>query len=114
MRYKGNEWVVNPPDLSQISAIAQAQCGTREAPAKGFPEAYHMRGRIEALKGGLVLRKCPSRYARQIDLVFLSIGGNDIGFARLVANAVLRDKTVLRRLGGWFGQVYLPRDVAAR
>lgn len=113
LRYKGNEWVANPPDLSQISAIAQAQCGTRQAPTREFPEAYHMRGQVKALKGGLVLRKCPSRHARRIDLLFLSIGGNDIGFARLVANAVLRDKTMLRRLGGWFGQVYLPRDVAA-
>ena len=112
-RYKGNEWVVNPPDLSQISAIAQAQCGARRALDKEYPEAYHMRGRMPALQGGLVLRKCPSRHARRIDLVFLSIGGNDIGFARLVANAVLRDETVLRKLGGWFGQVYLPKDVAA-
>jgi hypothetical protein len=112
-RYKGNEWVANPPDLSQISAIAQAQCGARRASDKEYPEAYHMRGRIPALQGGLVLRKCPSQHAREIDLVFLSIGGNDIGFARLVANAVLRDETVLRKLGGWFGQVYLPRDVTA-
>jgi hypothetical protein len=111
LKYKGNEWVRNPPDLSQISAIAQAQCGSREAPAKEYPEAYHMRGRIVDLQGGLVLRKCPSRYARRIDLVLLSIGGNDIGFARLVANAVLRDRTALRRLGGWFGQVYRPQDV---
>ena len=44
--------------------------------------------------------------ARKIDLLFLSIGGNDIGFARLVANAVLSDSSMLRRLGGWFGQVY--------
>ena len=112
-RYKGNEWVVNPPDLSQISAIAQAQCGRRRAPAKEYPEAYHMRGKVVDLQGGLVLRKCPKRYARQIDLVLLSIGGNDIGFSRLVANAVLSDKTALRRLGGWFGHVFKPRDVVA-
>ena len=30
LRYKGHEWVPNPPELSQISAIAQAQCGGRE------------------------------------------------------------------------------------
>ena len=35
-----------------------------------------MRGRIVDLKGGLVLRKCPSRYARRIDLVFLR-GGSE-------------------------------------
>ena len=44
--------------------------------------------------------------ARKIDLLLLSVGGNDIGFARLVANAVLADKSILRQLGGWFGQVH--------
>jgi len=112
LRYKGNEWVRNPPDLSQISAIAQAQCGNRRAPAKEYPEAFHLRGKIVDLQGGVVLRKCPSRNARRIDIVFLSIGGNDIGFARLVANAVLKDRTALRRLGGWFGQVFRPDDVS--
>ena len=111
LRYKGNEWVENPPDLSQIAAIAQAQCGDWTAPAKEYPEAYHMRGAVPDLQGGLMLRKCPRRLARKLDLIFVSIGGNDIGFARLVANAVLNDRTMLRRLGGWFGQVYGPQDV---
>jgi hypothetical protein len=113
LRYKGNEWVENPPTLSQISAVAQAQCAHRAAPAREYPEAYHMRGQVEALKGLVVLRKCPRGHARKIDLLLVSIGGNDIGFARLVANAVLRDRTMLRRLGGWFGQVFQPSDVEA-
>jgi hypothetical protein len=106
LTYKGNEWVPNPPALSQISAIAQAQCGAHRARDYDLPEAYHIHGRIPELKGGLVLKKCDSDKARKIDLLFLSIGGNDVGFARLVANAVLADTSVLRRLGGWFGQVY--------
>lgn len=113
LRYKGNEWVPTPPDLSQISAAAQAQCGAREAPARDYPETYHMRGRVPDLKGGLILRRCPRSRARRIDLLLVSIGGNDIGFARLVANAVLRDRTVLKQLGGWFGQVYRKSDAAA-
>src|SRR5262249_46774155 len=36
-----------------------------------------------------------------------------IGFARLVANAVLSDDTNLRRLGGWFGQVHGERQANA-
>ena len=28
LRYKGNEWVPNPPELSQISSAAAAQCAT--------------------------------------------------------------------------------------
>lgn len=106
LRYKGHEWVPNPPEYSQISAVAEAQCAGREAPNYELPEAYHINGRIPDLKGGLVLKKCDAEKARKIDLLFLSIGGNDIGFARLVANAVLADSSLLRKLGGWFGQVH--------
>jgi lysophospholipase L1-like esterase len=106
LRYTGNEWVPNPPAYSQISALAEAQCGANEAPAQDLPEAYHMSGRIPELQGGLVLRKCDREHARQIDLLLVSIGGNDVGFARLVANAVLSDKSNLKMLGGWFGHVH--------
>lgn len=106
LRYKGNEWVPNPPALSQISAVAEAQCGKKSAEALDLPEAYHIKGKIPELKGGLVLRKCSRDYARKIDLIFLSIGGNDIGFSRLLANAVLSNESTLRLLGGWIGEVY--------
>jgi GDSL-like Lipase/Acylhydrolase family len=95
-----------PPALSQISAIAEAQCAAREAPMQDLPEAYHMGGKIPDLQGGLVLRKCDPTVSRKIDLLIMSIGGNDIGFARLVANAVLADQSNLKKLGGWFGQVH--------
>lgn len=110
LRYKGNEWVPNPPDLSQISAVADAQCGKQDAPKVDMPEAFHMHGVIPELMGGLTLSKCPYEKARKIDLVMLSIGGNDIGFARLVANAVLSDESLVRSLGGWFGQVHGNRE----
>jgi hypothetical protein len=113
LRYKGNEWVPNPPDLSQVSAVADAQCGTLDAPLVDLPEAYHINGRLPELKGGLVLKKCPADKARKIDLLFLSLGGNDIGFSRLVANAVLADQSSLRTLGGWFGQVQSIKDAQA-
>jgi lysophospholipase L1-like esterase len=106
LEYKGNEWVPNPPDLPQISAVAEAQCGGAGARDYDLPEAYHIKDRIPELKGGLVLKKCDADRARKIDLLFVSLGGNDIGFSRLVANAVLSDKSILRRLGGWFGQVH--------
>jgi lysophospholipase L1-like esterase len=105
-RYKGHEWVPNPPDISQLSAIAQAQCGPKRAEEQEMPEAYHMRGRIAELRGGLILRRCDADDARKIDLVLVSVGGNDIGFARLLANAILADESSLRRLSGWFGQVH--------
>jgi len=106
LRYKGNEWVPNPPDLSQISAVAALQCGNEDAPPQDLPEAYHMQGKVEELKGGLVLRKCDAAKARKVDLFLLSIGGNDIGFSRLLANAVLADQSTLKQLGGWIGQVH--------
>lgn len=106
LTYKGNEWVPTPPELSQISALAEAQCGAREAPMQDLPEAFHIGGAIPELKGGVVLRKCDRDVARRIDLLFVSIGGNDIGFARLLANVVLADKSLVKRLGGWFGQVH--------
>jgi len=105
LRYKGNEWVPNPPRYSQISAVAEAQCGSHKTDALDLPEAYHINGQIPELKG-LVLRKCPLEEARKIDLVLLSIGGNDIGFSRLLANAVLSNDSLLRELGGWFGEVH--------
>ncbi len=106
LRYRGHEWVPTPPDLSQISAIAEAQCDLRGTRAKELPEAYHIQGRVPDLQGHLVLRECDRRKARKIDLLLVSIGGNDIGFARLVANAVLDQASALKQLGGWFGRVY--------
>jgi lysophospholipase L1-like esterase len=106
LAYRGNEWVPSPPDLPQISAVAEAQCVGGPATDYDLPEAYHINGKIPELKGGLVLKKCDADRARKIDLLLLSIGGNDIGFSRLVANAVLSDRSMLRRLGGWFGQVH--------
>ncbi len=114
LRYKGNEWVPNPPEFSQISAVAEAQCGGKEARMQDLPEAYHIGGKIPDLKGGLVLRKCEIEQARKIDILLLSIGGNDVGFARLVANAVLADQSILKKLGGWFGQVHGPAEAGAQ
>ena len=114
LRYKGNEWVPNPPLLSQISALAEVQCGKRETQALDLPEAYHINGAIPELKGGLVLRKCKQDNARKIDVLFVSIGGNDIGFSRLLANAVLADQSLLRSLGGWIGEVHGQQEADAQ
>jgi len=112
LRYKGNEWVPNPPGLSQISAAAVAQCGENTARARDMPEAYHIGGAVSDLEGGLVLHKCDHSKSRKIDLVFLSVGGNDIGFARLLANAILVDQSLLKQLGGWLGQVHGQSEAA--
>jgi len=114
LRYAGSEWVPNPSDMSQISAVASAQCDQHDAPMQDLPEAYHMDGTIPELKGGLVLRKCDPLNARKIDLLFLSVGGNDVGFSRLLANSVLADESLLRKLGGWIGQVHGLNDASAQ
>ncbi len=105
LTYKGNEWVPNPPRFSQLSAVAEAQCGNNKTEAHDLPEAYHLNGEIPELKD-IILRKCPQDEARKIDLVLLSVGGNDIGFSRLLANAVLSNESLLRELGGWLGEVH--------
>lgn len=113
LRYAGSEWVPNPSDMSQISAVASAQCDEHNAPMQDLPEAYHMDGTIPELQG-LVLRKCDPLNARKIDLLFLSVGGNDVGFSRLLANSVLADESLLRKLGGWIGQVHGLNDASAQ
>ncbi len=113
LRYKGHEWVPNPPQLSQVSAAAEVQCGSHPTRANEYPEAYHMNNQVPELKGGLVLNKCDASQARKVDLFFISIGGNDIGFSRLVANAVIADQSQLRSLGGWFGHVHGLEDATA-
>jgi len=113
LRYKGNEWVPNPPRMSQISAVAEAQCGANATEVLDLPEAYHINGKIPELKD-LVLRKCPQDSARKIDLVLVSIGGNDIGFSRLLANAVLSNESILRELGGWLGEVHGEAEASAQ
>src|SRR5439155_16198569 len=73
LQYKGNEWVPNPPDLPQISAIAEAQCGDKGARSYDLPEVYHLNDRIPELRGSLTLRKCDASRARKIDLLLVSV-----------------------------------------
>ena len=68
--------------------------------------------KIPALKGSVTLHKFPKERAREIDLLLLFIGGNDMRFARLVANAVSRDRSMPTRFEGWFGQVFKKSDAS--
>ena len=77
--YKGHEWVPFPPDRSQISAAADAQCGKTPAEPIDLPDAYHLNERLPDLKQ-IVLDRCDRKKARPIDLLLLSIGGNDTSF----------------------------------
>lgn len=100
--YQGSEWFPHRPSLSQLSAVADAQCGRRLPERMDYPVAFTLNDQMQDLKD-LRLLRCDRNRARPIDLLFLSIGGNDVGFSSLVANAVLADQSALRRLGGWVG-----------
>ncbi|MFO1033616.1 MAG: hypothetical protein U1E15_05910 [Hyphomicrobiales bacterium] len=61
-------------------------------------------------QGGFWL--CPGgQYRRNVDFLFLSVGGNDIGFSSLVAWATLRDSTSAK-LAKWFGATVSPTGFA--
>jgi lysophospholipase L1-like esterase len=56
---------------------------------------------------------CPGQqFKRKVDFVFVSIGGNDIGFANLVSWATLRAGP-LTKLAGWLGVTVSPAQFAA-
>ncbi len=100
-RYKGTDWDKQYPFFPQISSVANEQCGEGHAAVeKDYSSAYSQLGKVPDLEM-LVLLKCKSRSRRKIDLLLVSIGGNDVGFSRLVANAVIKDRSKLKRLGGW-------------
>jgi lysophospholipase L1-like esterase len=103
LRYKGNEWDRYPPQLPQLSYISEELCGKGTTSPKDYTSGYTQMGKLPELQG-MILNKC-YQPRRQIDLLLVSIGGNDVGFARLLANAVLSDEGLLRSLGGWMGSV---------
>lgn len=55
---------------------------------------------------------CPdNQFRRPVDLLLLSVGGNDIGFSSLVTWATLRDNTT-SKLAKWFGATVSPKQFA--
>lgn len=105
IHYRGTEWAPDQPDKPQVSSAAQAQCGGEPVVEENYPTAFSVNGQIPELDN-IFIARCPREKARRIDLLMLSVGGNDIGFASLVANAVLDDTSVLRKIGGWMGKIY--------
>ena len=77
--------------LSQLSGIARAIC------APGSTTLGTATYSLRAMEGNAGRARnhrifsCPKEQARAIDLLLLSIGGNDIGFSKLVAWASLSD-----------------------
>lgn len=96
--------VPNMPRLGQLFAAAHIQCGARAPAPARWARAFDMGGSLPRLAelDGYV---CPPKSSRKIDLVLVSIGGNDVGFANVVANAVLAETTPLRTLSNLFGRL---------
>jgi hypothetical protein len=87
---------------SQLSDVAALQCGTHAPEARHWPSTFDRGGTVPTLKDLTVL-VCPRRFARPIDLLLLSVGGNDIGFSQLVADAILGNELPFRHLSGVVG-----------
>lgn len=104
---RSSELVPGLPRLSQLSAVAALQCQRDRITRKDWPRAFEMGGALPDLSD-LTGLFCPPAHARRIDLLLIAGGGNDAGFSRLVANAVLSDTTSLRTISGWLGQLYTP------
>jgi hypothetical protein len=102
--YKGPEWAKDQPDRPQVSAVARLQCGATQPTETNYQNTYSLNGVLPELDN-IVLATCPRNMARRIDLLMVSVGGNDVGFARVVANAILADKGLLKKLGGWMGEI---------
>ena len=112
LRFKGNEWSLSPPKFSQISSAARAQCGRFRAGLTQYARAYGVDGRLPILHD-LPLYKCARKRARKIDLLMVSIGGNDVKFSSLVANVVVKDVQNLKLIGGWMGHILSARQAKA-
>jgi hypothetical protein len=81
INYKGTEWAKDQPDKPQVSAVARLQCGATEPTETNYQNTYSLNGVIPELDN-IVLASCPRSVARKIDLLMVSVGGNDVGFAR--------------------------------
>jgi len=110
--YRGTEWAPDQPDKPQISAVARLQCGATLPSETSYGPTYTENGLIPDLEN-IVLATCPREKIRPIDLLMVSVGGNDVGFARLVANTVLANRGTLHKLGGWMGEVETPAEMVA-
>ena len=66
----------------------------RQSTPKDYTSGYTQLGKLPELES-MVLNKC-YKPRRKIDLLLVSIGGNDVGFSSLVANAIMQDKSLLK------------------
>jgi hypothetical protein len=102
---------------SQLSALSQELCTSvtnARMPAAIVQRVPEMRAYSEASmrikRCGTIRQGGRTRPAlkRPIDMIFLSVGGNDVGFVPVVADSILDQNSVYRRLGSRLDSVYGP------
>lgn len=90
--------------LGQLSGAARAICAgtpTQLTEPKYVLQRYEDDGEEGVEHRAHQIHACPEDKARKIDLLLLSIGGNDIGFSGLVANATIRLDEFTDLLADW-------------
>ncbi len=100
----------------QISALSRELCGseirTAPMPAAIIQRMPELRGIAES---EMQIMRCKTESGggrtkpalkRPIDLIFLSVGGNDVGFVPLVADSILSGASIYRTLGQQMNSVY--------
>ena len=98
---------------AQLSQLAEEVCQSVQRrtpmPAAIINRVPELRNMAE---GEMSVTRCttaPGKGAslkRPIDLIFISIGGNDIGFTPIVSDSILGEDSIYRKLGMQMGAVY--------
>jgi hypothetical protein len=106
---------------SQLSQLSEELCESvqRHAPMPAaivnrMPELRNM------AEEEMVVTRCTTapgtgaKLKRTIDLIFISVGGNDIGFTPIVSDSLLSEDSIYRKLGVQMGTVFGPEVAAKR
>ena len=114
LRYKGHEWVPNPPDLSQISAVARGAVRPPQQARTICRRPTIWPARSPSSRAGWFCANAIRRWHAASICSWSRSAATTSDFSRLLANAVLSDESLLRQLGGWFGEVQGFLDANAR
>ncbi len=111
--------ILGPQDYVERVASPDNAANSAARPISGAPKDGQLYRLVRELcrqkpvmKGDAVI--CPNRdFRRALDFMFLSVGGNDIGFSNIVAWASLRDNASTS-MASLFGATVSDKEFAAR
>ncbi len=90
---------------SQINAALHELCASAPKPVAIPPEINALMPELKDQKH--VIQACEgNRLKRPVDLVMVSLGGNDIGFSQMVADAILSEASIYRKLAGQLNSIH--------